>query len=351
MARQTSRTSLQRALVKALLRTIASRFGCVVLVALTVCGSVANSETSAELSPPLGMPSVPFPTNNPPNREKIDLGRRLFFDRKLSSDQTMSCASCHDPGQGFTDNREISRGINGRRGTRNTPTVINVAFQPYQLWDGRATSLEDQALFPLEDPAEMGSSIPIILDRLNGVWEYENAFRQVFGSRVTRETLSQALASFERTLLAGDSPYDWYAAGSLTALSQNAAEGLKLFDGKAHCRLCHQGHNFSDGAFHNLGVGWNKSAFRDAGRGGVTGIARDRGAFKTPTLRQVAQTGPYMHDGSLPNLEAVVDFYNQGGKPNPHLDPLIQPLHLAPREKQDLIEFLHALSGKVTFDP
>ena len=335
---------------QAIPRNIAS-VGLLALVALTACGSVANSDTSAELSPPLGMPSVPFPTSNPPNREKIDLGRRLFFDRKLSSDETMSCATCHDPKQAFTDNREISRGSNGRRGTRNTPTLINAAFQPYQLWDGRASSLEDQALFPLENSAEMGSGSLIILDRLNGVWEYENAFRRVFGSRVTRENLSKALASFERTVLAGDSPYDRYAAGSVTALSQNAAEGLKLFDGKAHCRLCHQGHNFSDGAFHNLGVGWNKNDFRDVGRGGLTGMARDRGAFKTPTLRQVAQTGPYMHDGSLPNLEAVVDFYNQGGKPNPHLDPLIQPLHLAAREKQALIEFLHALSGKVTFDP
>jgi len=211
------------------------------------------------------------------------------------------------------------------------------------------SSLEDQALLPLENPIEMGWSIPIITNRLNQLPEYRDAFRRVFDAPVTRKNLAQALASFERTVLAGDSAYDQYAAGNPTALSQQAAEGMKLFEGKAHCRLCHQGYNVSDGVFHNLGIGWNESRFADEGRSAVTGIVKDRGAFKTPTLRQVAQTGPYMHDGSLSSLEAVVNFYDQGGKSNPHLDPLIQPLWLTIQEKEALVEFLCSLSGKVRF--
>jgi len=311
---------------------------------------LANGETMLpELSPPLGIPSVPFPKDNPPTRERIDLGRRLFFDPRLSSDGSTSCATCHNPDQAFVDNQVTSRGIGGKKATRNTPTLINTAFQPYQFWDGRVSSLEDQALLPLENPLEMGSSISIIADRLNQLPEYRDAFRRVFNAPVTRNNLAQALASFERTVLAGDSAYDQYAAGNSIALSQKAAEGLQLFEGKAHCRLCHQGYNFSDGVFHNLGVGWDRTSFADEGRSVVTTIVKDRGAFKTPTLRQVAQTGPYMHDGSLASLEAVVNFYDQGGKANPHLDPLIQPLRLTLQEKEALVEFLCSLSGKVRF--
>jgi cytochrome c peroxidase len=279
----------------------------------------------------------------------MELGRQLFLDVRLSSDESVSCASCHNPDLAFADNKVTSRRIDRRKGGRNTPALINAAFQPYQFWDGRASSLEDQALLPLENPVEMGSSIPIIVERLNQLPQYRDAFRRVFGSPVTRENLAQALASFERTILAGDSAYDQHAAGNPTALSQKATEGMKLFEGKAHCRLCHQGYNFSDGVFHNLGVGWDGSGFADEGRSVVTGIVKDRGAFKTPTLRQVAQTAPYMHDGSLPSLEAVVDFYDRGGKPNPHVDPLIQPLRLTLQEKEALVEFLRSLSGRVSF--
>jgi cytochrome c peroxidase len=302
-----------------------------------------------ELSPPLGLPSVPFPADNSPTRERIDLGRQLFFDPSLSSNQSTSCASCHNPEHAFADNEVNSRGVDGKPGNRNTPSVINAAFQPYQFWDGRASSLEDQALLPLENPLEMGSSVSNIVDRLNQLPRYKDAFFRVFRSPVSRQNLAQALASFERTILSGGSAYDRYKAGNPTTLSQKAVEGMKLFQGKAHCQLCHQGYNFSDGLFHNLGVGWSESGFTDAGRSAVTGIVKDRGSFKTPTLRQVAQTAPYMHDGSIASLEDVVNFYDQGGKPNPHLDPLIQPLRLTPQEKDALVEFLRALSGKVTF--
>lgn len=311
---------------------------------------LANSEsTLPELIPPLGVPSVPFPKNNPPTREQIELGRQLFFDPRLSSDGSISCASCHSPQRGFADGEAISRGIGGKQGIRNTPTVINAAFHPYQFWDGRASSLEDQALLPLENPVEMGSNASLIVDRLSQVPGYRDAFRRVFDGPVTRQNLARALASFERTVLAGDSGYDRYAAGDPMALSPRAVDGMKLFEGKAHCRLCHQSHNFSDGVFHNLGVGWDGMRFADEGRSAVTGIVKDRGAFKTPTLRQVAETAPYMHDGSLASLEAVVDFYDRGGKPNPHLDPLIQPLRLTLQEKEAIIEFLRSLSGTVNF--
>jgi cytochrome c peroxidase len=171
----------------------------------------------------------------------------------------------------------------------------------------------------------------------------------VFDAPVTRDNLAQALASFERTVLAGDSAYDQYAAGNSNALSPKAVEGMKLFEGKAHCNLCHQGYNFSDGLFHNLGIGWDGRRFADEGRSAVTGVPKDRGAFKTPTLRQVAETAPYMHDGTLVSLEAVVDFYDRGGRPNPHLDPLIQPLQLTLHEKEAILEFLRSLSGTVSF--
>jgi len=298
---------------------------------------------------PLGIPSVPFPKTNPPAQERIELGMRLFFDPRLSSDASTSCATCHNPEQAFADNEVTSRGIAGQKGLRNTPALVNSAFQPYQFWDGRSSSLEDQALRPLENPVEMGDSIASIVDRLNQLPEYQEAFRRVFSSPVTRENLAGALASFERTIFAGNSPYDEYLAGNLTALDQQAAEGRKLFMGKAHCSLCHQGYNFSDGVFHNLGIGWVGSRFADEGRSKVTGIVKDRGAFKTPTLRQISQTAPYMHDGSLPDLEAVVDFYNRGGRQNPHLDPLIRPLGLTLSEKEALVEFLRALSGRVSF--
>jgi|SoiMethySBSTD1v2_1073268.scaffolds.fasta_scaffold02315_7 cytochrome c peroxidase len=302
-----------------------------------------------DASPPRGISPVPFPKDNPPTLERVNLGRLLFFDRRLSSDESLSCASCHKPEQAFADNETTSHGIGSQRGRRNTPTVINAGLQPYQFWDGRASSLEDQALLPFENPLEMGPSISRIVDRLNQIPQYRDAFRRVFGAPVTPKNLAQALASFERTVLAGDSAYDQYAAGNPTALSSKAAEGMKLFEGKANCRLCHQGDIFSDGLFHNLGVGWNGGGFADEGRKALTGIVKDRGAFKTPTLRQVAQTGPYMHDGSLASLEAVINFYDQGGKPNPHLDPLIQPLRLTLQEKEALVEFLRSLSGKVRF--
>ncbi|PYV41827.1 MAG: cytochrome-c peroxidase [Acidobacteria bacterium] len=295
---------------------------------------------------PLGLPEIPVPASNPLTKDKIELGRQLFFDKRLSEDATVSCASCHDPHRGFSDGNRLSRGIHGLKGLRHTPTLINVAFQPYQFWDGRASSLEDQSISPLNNPAEMGLVAQEAVKRLKRLPGYGEQFQKVFLAPITRESISLALASFERTILSGNSSYDQYVAGNKNSLNQKALEGLRLFNGKAHCNLCHQGFNFSDGLFHNLGVGWNGKEFSDRGRYDVTAIFKDRGAFKTPTLRQIVQTAPYMHDGSLSTLEAVLDFYDHGGNPNPHLDVLVQPLHLTSEEKEALLEFLESLTGQ-----
>jgi cytochrome c peroxidase len=314
------------------------------LPSLPVSGQSELNSSQHRVNVPLGLPEVPIPNYNPITREKIALGKQLFFDRRLSESGSISCASCHNPEKGFSDGVALSRGTGGLKGQRNTPTLINVAFQPYQFWDGRATSLEDQSLGPLHNPQEMGQSSEPAVTRLNRIPYYRERFREVFKSSITNETIAQALASYERTLLSGNSSYDQFTTGDRAALNQQALYGLQLFNGKAHCSLCHQGFNFSDGLFHNLGVGWDGKEFQDPGRFKVTGIFRDRGAFKTPTLRQVSDTAPYMHDGSLANLEAVVDFYARGGNPNPHLDILIQPLQLTLAEKKALLAFLKALS-------
>jgi cytochrome c peroxidase len=316
------------------------------LPGLALSGMSDEMSSQHLVNVPLGLPEVPIPDYNPITPEKIALGKQLFFDKRLSEGGSISCASCHDPQKGFSDGVALSQGIRGLKGQRNTPTLINVAFQPYQFWDGRATSLEDQSLGPLHNPQEMGQGSELALTRLNRIPYYREQFRKVFKSSITNENIAQALASYERTLLSGNSPYDQFMAGDQGALSQQAVDGLRLFNGKAHCSLCHQGFNFSDGLFHNLGVGWNGKEFQDPGRFGVTGIFKDRGAFKTPTLRQVSDTAPYMHDGSLANLEAVVDFYVRGGNPNPHLDILIQPLQLTLEEKKELLAFLKALSAE-----
>ncbi len=304
-----------------------------------------NVSASREFSTLLGLPDVPVPQDNPLTTEKVSLGRQLFFDNRLSEDGSTSCATCHRPERGFGDGLSVSQGVHGRKGRRNTPTLVNVAFQIYQFWDGRSISLEDQALAPLQNRVEMGSSVDRVLRRLNTIPEYREEFQRVFKGRVTRIHLARALASYERTILSGNSAYDQFAAGSRSSLSSLAQEGLQLFEGKAHCQLCHAGYNLSDGLFHNLGVGWDGATFADLARFSVSGITRDRGAFKTPTLRQVAETAPYMHDGSLANLEEVVEFYSQGGRRNPYLDVLIQPLKLNSSEKAALVEFLKSLTN------
>lgn len=296
---------------------------------------------------PLGVsPMVPVPSANPLTPARIALGRRLFFDRRLSIDGSVACASCHRPERAFADDRPLSRGARGRLGRRNVPSLLNRAYARVLFWDGRAMSLEEQALAPMVGDTELANTYDGIVDRIRIDQSYEMAFAAAFGTgEVTRERAAQALAAFQRTLLAGDSAVDRFDFMSdRRALSPAAARGAALFRGKARCHVCHDGPLFSDERFHNTGVSWGRAPV-DLGRYEVTRIAADRGAFRTPSLRHVAQTAPYMHDGSLRTLDDVVRFYNAGGRPNPYLDGLVRPLDLTATEQRDLVAFLKALSA------
>jgi cytochrome c peroxidase len=303
---------------------------------------------------PLGLPSVPIPADNPPTADTIALGRRLYYDTQLSADNTVACANCHNPALAFTDGRPVSLGVNGQTGTRNAPTVLNAAFQPVQFWDGRATSLEDQAGGPIQNPVEMNQSHDVMVAKIGKLTNYRDAFDKAFGpGPITVGKVEKAIASFERTLLSGNSPFDRYQyGGDKAALPAAAIRGLEIFRDKAkgNCVTCHTIEDksalFADGKFHNIGVGIDANGeLKDQGRYGETHLDADRGAFRTPTLRNVAKTAPYMHDGSVKTLKDVVDFYVGGGTSNPHLDKEIKELKLSGPERADLVAFLESLTG------
>jgi len=316
---------------------------------LTLSGS---ENDSFQFKIPLGLDefSPEIPRGNPITREKIELGRILFFDKRLSVDGSIACASCHDPKLAFTDGKAVPEGIRGQKGGRNTPTIINRLFSSTQFWDGRVTGLEDQAKAPFVSPHEMGNpSGDDLIRRLKPVKGYRELFKRAFGTEdFTIDQVAKAIASFERIVLSGNSPFDQFESGGKEkALAESARRGLTLFRGKARCHLCHTGFNLTDELFHNLGVGWEASGnFRDLGRYSVTKREEDQGKFKTPTLREITKTAPYMHDGSLPTLEDVIDFYDKGGNKNPNLDLEMRPLNLTTQEKKNLIEFLKALNGE-----
>jgi cytochrome c peroxidase len=296
-------------------------------------------------SVPLGLDSHRWvPDDNPITDAKVRLGRRLFFDPILSEDRTVACASCHDPAHGFAGKLAISIGVRGRRGTRNAPSLLNVAYNRSMFWDGRLASLEDQVLQPIESPQEMGSGIPEALRRLQLDDGYRKQFSAAFTDGITDRNLARAIASFERTLLAGNSKLDAFKlSGKLSSLDTSERHGMWLFESKGRCWRCHSGRNFTDNDFHNTGVGWGKEP-ADLGRFMVTRKESDRGRFKTPSLRGVAHTAPYMHDGSIATLEEVVEFYNRGGGKNPQLDTHLIPLGLSNEEVRSLVAFLRALS-------
>jgi cytochrome c peroxidase len=295
------------------------------------------------------------PDDNPQTRAKIALGRRLFFERRLSRDGSISCSTCHDPVHAFASGRRVAIGIEGRHGTRNVPTIVNRGYGRSFFWDGRASSLEAQALEPIRNPLELGSRLADVVQRLRSVRSYRAAFRAAFAADPNERDLARALASFVRTIASGDSSFDRAMDRQPHALSSSARSGLALFVGKANCWVCHRGPTLTDEQFHNTGVAWRTRrgttapAPSDPGRATVTGRTEDRGAFKTPTLREVARTAPYMHDGSFGTLEAVVEYYDRGGQPNPGLDERIRPLHLSAAEKRDLVAFLRALRGRIDY--
>ncbi len=297
---------------------------------------------------PLGLDLyLPVPEDNPLSPRRVALGRTLFFDPILSRDQSRACAGCHDPERAFTDGRALSVGVFGRVGTRSVPTLVNRAYGRSFFWDGRTSSLEDQVLQPIQDPKEMDMALSDVVVRLRRDRVYSGRFQAQFGRIPTHVDLANALASYVRTILSGDAPIDRYMNGERNALSTQARDGLRIFRGRGNCTACHIGPTFTDERFHNTGVAWRDGELLDQGRYMVTGKEDDRGAFKTPTLREVAQTAPYMHDGSLATLEDVIELYDRGGNPNPYLDSELRPLKLTSEEKQTLITFLHALSGRV----
>jgi cytochrome c peroxidase len=281
--------------------------------ALLFAATLAGAE---KLPVPAGLDEyLPVPEANPLTREKVALGRKLFFDTRLSRDNTVSCATCHDPDHAFTDSRPLAVGIGGRVGNRRVPRIANRVYGALFFWDGRAATLEEQVIQPISNPREMDLPVEAAAARAG----------------LDVRTLQAALASYVRTILAGDAPYDRYLQGDTAALTDEQRAGLRLFRGKAGCAVCHVGPNLTDERLHNTGAG-----------------AADRsGRFKTPSLRDAARTPPYMHDGSIATLEEVVDFYDNGGKPNPHLDPDLRPLQLTAGEKASLVAFLRALNGRV----
>jgi cytochrome c peroxidase len=296
----------------------------------------------------------PPPADNPFTDAKAALGRRLFFDSLLSNDRSVSCATCHDPARAFADDRTLAVGVFGRVGKRHSPSLVNRGFGRSHFWDGRVAGLEAQVVQPIQDPNEMDLPLADAVARLESDESYRSAFQSVFDRAVSADDLGRALATYLRTIRSGNAPYDRFVAGTTEALTAEQQLGLQIFRGKGRCTFCHSEPLFTDEQFRNTGVAWRAEAaplgggYQDDGRFLVSGLERDRGTFKTPTLREVARTAPYMHDGSLATLEHVIDFYDRGGRPNPNLFPLIRPLGFTPAEKLALVRFLESLSGEVS---
>jgi cytochrome c peroxidase len=255
----------------------------------------------------------------------------------------------------FASRRRVAIGLEGRHGTRNVPTIVNRGYGRSFFWDGRASSLEAQALDPIRNPLELGSSVSEVVQRLESMPSYRAGFRAAFGTGPNERDLARALASFVRTIVSGDSAFDRVMDRNPAAMSSSARRGRALFLGKANCWLCHRGPMLTDEQFHNTGVAWRTAGGAaavvpaDPGRSAISGKPEDRGAFKTPTLREVARTAPYMHDGSFRTLQEIIEYYDRGAQSNPGLDERIRPLHLTAAEKRDLAAFLRALSGRIRY--
>jgi cytochrome c peroxidase len=328
--------------------------GAIIALALASAAAAQNSAPAALLPAPAGLPVLPVPADNPQSPAKIRLGERLFFETRLSGDGSVSCASCHDPQHGFARPEPLAVGIRGQKASRNAPSLLNRAYGTSMFWDGRASSLEEQALQPIQNKLEMDNTMDRVLRDLRQDVTYLEAFAKVFDpsgaaapstdTAITIAHVAQAIASFERTLLAGNSPVDQFQGGRHEALTAAERRGMWVFEGRGKCWQCHSGPNYTDEAFHNTGYG-HGNRDRDPGRFAATGKEEDRFRFKTPTLRGLVHTAPYMHDGGLATLEKVVAFYAVGGEPNdPHLDPRMEAMYLEDQEQADLVAFLEALS-------
>jgi cytochrome c peroxidase len=320
---------------------------CYWIFAWIMLSDCAFGQNKRAIEKPLLVPlpkKVPVSEENPTSAAKVALGKQLFFDPRLSGDNSMSCASCHIPEKAFADGKRFSKGNGGKRLFRNTPGLLNVAFYSVFTWDGRAKSLEEQAFGPITSPDEMNQDLGELEKELNAVAGYVQQFRRVLNTPVTRKGIAMALAAFQRTLISPNSPYDRYLQGDKSALSKRAQVGRDLFTGEAGCSRCHHGPLLSDGKFYRLG-----NSFRDKGREAITGKKRDRYKFRTPSLRDISRTGPYMHDGAIETLEEVVMFYL---RLVPNRTPEKMPLDVEPIQSVTLddldaiVEFLKSLSGE-----
>ena len=344
---------------------------------------VGGSATADVPKLPKGVSSVLYEIavpGGPPSADLVALGDKLFNDKRLSVNDKVSCATCHEPEKAFTDHKPLAEGVAApkQRTQRNSPTAVNAMFNQTQFWDGRAPSLEEQAKLPVLNPIEMGQKSPDdVVAKIRGIPEYRDAFQKIAGREPTYDDIAGAIAAFERTLFAGDSPFDRFVAGDDKAISPAAKRGWALFNGKGRCSNCHAFSTvsplFSDQKFHNIGIAAHKTDFiglarkaavavrsgdlkqidelaiqsnlSELGRFLVTKHSNDVGAFKTPTLRNIAVTGPYMHDGSLATLWDVMDHYNKGGVPNPNLDGGMQRLGLSEAEIDDMVAFMESLTS------
>ncbi len=322
------------------------------IVGILVLG-LSSRLLEAEESLPLPgeLPAVKHPAGNKPTPAKISLGRKLFFDPLLSDTGKISCAACHIPQKGFSNGKRFARGSKGLPGTRNVPTLFNVGYSRHMFWDGRAATLEEQALLPIQHPKEMNMPLEKMVKILQAVPDYRQRFQEVFAGEITAQRVAKAIAAYERTIISQDTPFDRFLRGDKKALSPPALRGMRLFYSQARCFVCHKGPNFTDNDFHNIGV-MDKKLPPDPGRRLVTKREEDQGKFITPTLREIGRTAPYMHNGQFSTLKEVVQHYNFGGvtdTANDYRDEQLQVLYLAEDQVDDLVAFLKdGLTTKVT---
>jgi len=315
-------------------------FAMIILFAAAACVQAGDEQDDDSFYEPV--PEMTYPDDNPWSKEKEELGKMLYFDPRLSGSDWISCATCHHPGLGWSDGLPTPIGHDfNREGPRNSPTVINSGYFEAQFWDGRAPSLEEQARGPIQAKIEMNQDVDALLKELKAIPGYVQRFDTVFDDGITFDNIVKAIATFERSVVSKNAPYDKYMNGDKSAMSESAVNGMKLFFGKAKCSICHNGPVFTDSKFHNIGVKGD-----DLGRYKVTNEDSDKGAFKTPGLRHVSRTAPYMHDGSEKTLKEVIEFYNRGGDVDENKSPFITPLKLSDQEVNDLVEFMKALEGE-----
>jgi cytochrome c peroxidase len=314
-------------------------------IALLFCLLLIGAAVAAETDPWLRPDAAPAPAENLPNSSRIKLGEMLFWDPRLSKKGAMSCASCHNPALGWADGLPTAVGYDMQILGRATPTILNTAFNTIQMWDGRKADLEDQALGPIAAAGEMNLPLPEMVTRLKAIPGYTAHFEKAYpGQGISEVTVARAIASFERTVLSTESPFDRWRKGDHKAVSAAAKRGFDLFTGKAKCAVCHMGYNFTDNGFHNIGVK-DSGESPDVGRFAQRKVKSMQGAFKTPTLRDIALTAPYMRNGIYKTLTEVVEHYNRGGDVKDNLDINMVPLALSAAEVAEIVAFMESLTG------